>query len=94
MRHNVLPRYDIYCCFDNAFNEPFMSSICCNWPMIHESLYCDNNVINFWSTSEMVSVGKVHSNSAFLARQSKLLTWSDKIAPATGNPAGRRTSNG
>ena len=56
--------------------------------------YCDNNVTSFWSTSEIVSVGKVQTNSAFLARQSKLLTWSDNIAPATGSPAGIRTSNG
>ena len=56
--------------------------------------HCDNNVASFWSTSEIVPVGKVHINSAFLARQSKLLTWSDKIAPAIGNPAGIRTSNG
>ena len=56
--------------------------------------YWDNNVASFWSASEIVPVGKVHINSAFRARQSKLLTWSDNIAPATGNPAGRRTSKG
>jgi len=56
--------------------------------------YSDNNVAIFWSASEIVSVGKVHINSAFRARQSRLLTWSDNIAPATGNPAGRRTSKG
>jgi len=56
--------------------------------------YPDNNVAIFWSASEIVSVGKVHINSAFRARQSKLLTWSDNIAPATGNPAGRRISKG
>ena len=36
--------------------------------------YCDNNVASFWSTSEIVSVGKVHINSAFRAPQSKLLS--------------------
>ena len=56
--------------------------------------YCDNNVTNFWSTSEIVSAGKEYIKSAFRARQSKLLTWSDKTTPAIGNPAGRRTSNG
>jgi len=56
--------------------------------------YCDNNVTGFWSTYEIVSVGKVHINSAFRARQSKLSTWSDMTAPTTNNPAGRRTSNG
>jgi len=56
--------------------------------------YSDNNVPSFWSASEIVSVGKVPINSACRARQSRLLTWSDNIAPATGNPAGRRTSKG
>jgi len=56
--------------------------------------YWGNNVASFWSTSEIVSVGEVHINSTFRARQSKLLTWSDNIAPATGNPAERRTSKG
>jgi hypothetical protein len=36
----------------------------------------------------------VHINSACRARQSRLLTRSDNIAPATGKPAGRRTSKG
>jgi len=57
-------------------------------------LHCDNNVASFWSTSETVSEGKVHISSTFRARQSRLLIWSDKIAPATGNLAGMRTSNG
>jgi hypothetical protein len=56
--------------------------------------YSDNNVASFWSASEAVSVGKVHINSACRARQCRLLTWSDNIAPATGNLAGRRTSKG
>jgi hypothetical protein len=56
--------------------------------------YSDSNVASFWSASEIVSVGKVHINSAFRARQSRLLTWSDNIAPVTGNSAGRRTSKG
>ena len=56
--------------------------------------YSDNNVASFWSASEIVSVGKVHINSACRACQSRLLTWSDNIAPATGNPGGRRTSKG
>ena len=56
--------------------------------------YSDNNVASFCSVSEIVSVGKMHINSACRVRQSRLLTWSDNIAPATGNPAGRRTSKG
>ena len=56
--------------------------------------YWDSKVASFWSASEIVSIGKVHINSAFRTRQSRLLTWSDNIAPATGNPAGRRTSKG
>ena len=56
--------------------------------------YSDNNVASLLSASEIVSVDKVHISSACRARQSRLLTWSDNIAPATGNPAGIRTSKG
>ena len=57
--------------------------------------FCYNSsVLNFCIASEMVSAGKGQSNSVLRARQSKLLTWSDKIAPVTGNPAGIRTSKG
>jgi hypothetical protein len=56
--------------------------------------YYDIKVANFCSTSEIISVGKAHINSAFRECQSKLLIWSDKIAPSTGKPSGIRTSNG
>ena len=56
--------------------------------------YLDNNVPSFCKTSDIVLDGNVQISSAFLARQSRLLTWSDRMAPVTGRPAGRRTSNG
>jgi hypothetical protein len=56
--------------------------------------YFENKVFSFWSTSKIVLSGNVHINSALRIRQSKLFIWSDRIAPAAGNPAGMQTSNG
>jgi hypothetical protein len=59
--------------------------------MLH---YRDSNKPIFCSTSDIVLGGKVPSNSAFRVRQSKLFTWSERIAPVTDRPAGTTTSKG
>jgi len=57
-------------------------------------VYYDNKVFNFRRISLIILAGRVHSSSAFLLRQSRLFIWSDKTAPAAGNPSGSSTSNG
>lgn len=53
-----------------------------------------NNVLNFPRTSITTSIGRLHILSAALARQSRLFTWSARIAPLTGCPSGTLTSKG
>ena len=48
----------------------------------------------FPSTSPMTWLVVSHSKRARLARQSKLLIWSDSTTPETVPPGGRPTSNG
>jgi len=51
-------------------------------------------VLNFCTTSLNAADGNLQANSAFLAFQSRLFTWSDKIAPLTSNPSGILISKG
>jgi len=56
--------------------------------------YRDRRVEAFARTSAVVASGKWQMGSACRARQSRLLTWSERIAPWTGRLSGTSTSKG
>jgi len=56
--------------------------------------YLPISVCSFCITSSTVPKGNLQTNSACLIFQSRLFTWSDKIAPLIFNPSGINTSNG
>ncbi len=62
--------------------------------VIKKQRYRVSNRPIFCSTSDIIFGGKEPINSAFLVRQSKLFTWSERMAPVTDRPGGTTTSKG